>query len=233
MKTLKFSRRARLLSGLGTLAIAPFWAVAPAQAQPDINNAPKADNPANRAPRGLLTPEQRMQERLRRQLQALGATQAPVQDAVIAYVQAETAARTAITTKGRQLQLGLRANALTDAQVAALLNDYQGAIEEDKARRIKAQTEFLKVVDLSKMPKLEATLVLMGIYGDGPTLPGGGLNSLGANTRERGGRGGLNLGGLGAGGLGGGLGGFGQATPNQARPTQPNIKTPVVKPAQV
>lgn len=186
LSSLRFSGRivrfALCTSVLGTVAVAP-----PAQAQPDVNNAPKADNPVNRAPRRRpnmvdMTPEQRVQERLRRQLLAVGVTDTATQEKITAYVQDEIKAQQPLMEKARQLQVGLRGDALSNAQVAALLNDYQAAVEEDKVRHLKAQADLKKAVDLPKMPKVETLLTLMGLYGDGPNIMGG-MMGMGFNQR--------------------------------------------------
>jgi hypothetical protein len=149
-----------------TLALTPFFS-AVSSAQPDINNAPKAENPANRPPRRELTPEQR----LRLLIRSVGITDTARQQALITYIEGEAKERTTLMAKGRQLQIGLR-GALTDTQVAGLLNEYQGAVEEDQERRLKAQAQLKKTVDVAKLPKVESLLTLMGIYGTGPTVIG-------------------------------------------------------------
>lgn len=219
---------------LGALALSCLINIPGAHAQPDINNAPKADNPTNRPAGRQVTPQERARQRLRRELQLVGVNQLAVQDTLIAYIEAENEARLDLGEKGRRLQVALRGNALSDAQVAALLNDYQAAIEEDKARRDKTQAELVKNVDITKMPKVEATLVLMGVYGDGPLL----VNNLLPSTRARDTLNLLRRGGNarqgGADAAGGAPRGFGQTAPGatQPRPTQPNIKPKNAPPAE-
>ena len=189
MKNLTSLRRARFLA----LALAPFLGVSVAQAQPDAENAPKADNPTNRPPRPNrpeMAPEQRMKERLRRHFQQSGVTDVAAQDALIVFVGAEITARQKLMETGRQLQQGLRGDALSDAQITALLADYQTAVEEDKTRRDRALTQLKTVVDVTKTPRLEATLTIMGIYGDGPALMMGG--GFGGGRPDRGGENGGN-----------------------------------------
>jgi hypothetical protein len=84
--------------------------------------------------------------------------------------------------KGRQLQVSLRTKAVSDAQLAALLNDYQAAVEEDRERHLKAQTTLQKLVELPKMPRVETLLTLLGVYGDGPVVVGG-MMGFGLNQR--------------------------------------------------
>ena len=156
------------------LALVPLFPCA-AQAQPNVDNGAKADNPTNRAARpdrANRAPDQRVGERLRRQLEQGGVTDAATQDKLLTYVAGEVKARAALLEKAHQLQTGLRGGVLSDTQAAALLNAYQGAIEEDKTRRSKAEDELKKALDFSKMPKVEALLTLLGLYGDGPALMG-------------------------------------------------------------
>lgn len=163
-----------------------------AQAQPDVNNAPKADNPTNRTPRRLrpkmadMTPEQAFKERLRRQLINLGAIDAAPQEAVISYIYGEFAAKQTLLEKGGKLETAWKAPAQSNAEVAALLRDYQTAIEENRTRRVKAQAALQKTVDFANIPKVEALLTLLGIYGDGPTILGGslGFNKIPLNPAE-------------------------------------------------
>lgn len=219
---------------LGALALSCLFNIPRAHAQPDINNAPKADNPTNRPAGRQVTAQERARQRLRRELQLMGVNQLALQDTLINYIEGENEARLALGDKGRRLQVALRGNALSDTQVAALLNDYQAAIEEDKARRDKAQAELVKSVDITKLPRVEATLVLMGVYGDGPLL----VNNLLSSTRGRDALELLRRGGNarqgGANGAAAAPRGFGQAAPGatQPRPTQPNIKPRNTPPAE-
>ncbi|RYG54780.1 hypothetical protein EON80_31490 [bacterium] len=229
MKSQSTMGRAQLIYVVCAFALASVTFISSAQAQPDIFNAPKAVNPTNRAVGRQLTAEERVQQRLRRQLQLLGVNQTATQDVLLAYVDSETKARQAVTDKGRELQRVLTANVVSNAQVAALLNDYQAAIEEDKVRRVKAQQELIKAVDVTKIPKVEATLILMGVYGEGPAL--GNLTTNAGRGRNAG----AALAPRGNNVAQGAPRGFGQVTPdpNSPKPTQPNIKPPVAKPAQI
>ena len=155
-----------------------------AQAQPDINNAPKGDNPANRPARGarVLTPE----DRFKRQLVQANVTTVAHQDAVIAYVKGEMEARQKMIQTGQTLQTSLRNKGVTDAQVAGLLNDYNVAATDDKARHKKALDTLKASIDVSQFPRLEAMLTLAGLYGDGPAVSMSGLTALGGRQLLRG-----------------------------------------------
>lgn len=180
---------------LASFALAPL---ATALAQPDLNQAPKATNPTNRArnPQRDLTREQRMEifddpaklrefnrRNLRAQLERINVRDAPSQDAVLLFVEAEMNARENLTEAARELQRSMRGDVLTETQFAAQLNAYQVALEDERERRETARATLKKQVDVSKNPRLEAMLTLMGALGDGPNL--GGLAWI---TRARGGR---------------------------------------------
>ena len=160
------------------LAAITLFAAAPrAQAQPDPNNAPKAQNPDNRPVRpdrrGPMTPEQReaMIERyMKSQLQRAGVTDEAQQDAVLDYIGDETEARQDLQDESRTLSEALRNRNLSDAQVAGLLNTYMVAIEDDRARRTAAQKKLGETVDMLQTPRLEAMLTLMGLWGEAPNM---------------------------------------------------------------
>lgn len=161
--------------GLSMLALLPLFGLGAAQAQPNVENAPKAQNPTNRPARpprldrdalARMTPE----ERRRQMLQRIGVTDAATQATLLTYIEGEVKARVALMEQSRQLQGVMRGAAIPDTQIAGFLNNYQAAVEEDKARRVKAENDLKKVLDLSKMPKVEAMLTLMGFYGDAPSI---------------------------------------------------------------
>ena len=178
MKPFKNSMALACMAALG-LAVAASPAV---RAQPDPNNAPKATNPDNRPVPPRLTPQQRQAQReeqrqrqMTRQLQSIGITDKAQQDAVIAYIAGETDAGGELQTSGRALATALRTEAVTDQQVATLLNNYNVALEDNRARRKVAQAKLNESVNLLKYPRLEAFLTLMGLYGDAPAQSGNGM----------------------------------------------------------
>lgn len=192
---------AALLLALPTVAVA----------QPDTNQAPKGQNPANRPPRGLgafqaLTPEQQraaITTYVRPQLVAANVTDQKQQDAVIAFVTDELEARQKLGASARSLAVATSDTALTDAQVAGLLNEYVGAIQDDKTRHQKALDTLKAAINVSQFPRLEASLTLLGLLNDAPSLGG---NLLGGGA----GRGGNGQGGNGRGGNGRNQNGAGQ-----------------------
>lgn len=158
------------------LAVAACAATAPgARAQPDPNNAPKAANPNNRPVRPQLTREQReaqreeqRQRQMTRQLERIGVTAEDQQTAVMDYIKGEADASDELEKSSRDLATAMRTEAVTDQQVATLLNNYNVALEDNRARRKTAQKKLGESVDLLKNPRLEAFLTLSGLYGDAP-----------------------------------------------------------------
>ena len=157
-----------------------------ASAQPDPNNAPKGDNPTNRAVRAgragrgqNLTPEQIktfVARSIKPQLIAANVTNEDEQTALVIYISDEFVARQKLATATQALQIGLRNPAITDAQIATLLNNYQAAVADEKTRHQKALDTLKEGIDVTQFPRLEATLTLMGLYGDAPAGGGGGGN---------------------------------------------------------
>lgn len=171
------------ISSLSTLALMVSLSPLVACAQPDTNNNPKAENPANRAPRGErpdanASPEARLKWFIKRQFGQLGADDA-TQETLVTFTQNELKARQDLQEKGQPLQVALRAGALSDTQIAALLNAYQVALEDEKTRRDQAIAALDKSIDFKKSPKIEAALTIAGLIGDGPMLNmGGGMGRI-------------------------------------------------------
>lgn len=167
-----------------------------AQAQPDLNNAPKGDNPPprerqNRNPRNnrdnnLQGPEQN----LRRLMTQAGIGEGATQDAILEYVRNDLHARGSLREQGTKLIQALRAGAVTDEQMAALVADYRAAQQAEKSRREIAEAQLDAKINYSKNPRLEAMLLLAGVIGEGGGLmmpPGFGG---GGQGRRGGGQGG-------------------------------------------
>lgn len=217
MNTRNFSR---VLALGGTLLVLP----ASAFAQPDLNNAPIAQNPPNWTPGGNrgqggpmgnrgpggwnnVTPEQRQQQ-LRQRLTQIGVTATKDQDALITYVTANETALQKVRLKWNALAQAARDDATPDNQLAGLLNDLNNAMDDERARRGKARTALETQLDLPKKPRLETQLMLSGLLGDEAALLQGSGNLRGGGFGPNGFGGGGFGGGRGGGGFGGGRGGF-------------------------
>lgn len=167
MKTIRFMPFALLV-------LAPVIA----SAQPDPTNAPKGDNPANRAARvrgQARTPEQRralIAAFMRQQLVTANVTGQKQQDAVIAFVSDELDARQKIGEVANPLSTAVRGQTMTDAQIAGLLNEYVAALQEDKTRHQKALDTLKASINVSQFPRLEAGLTLLGLWNEAPAAGG-------------------------------------------------------------
>ena len=190
-----------------------------ALAQPNADNAPIAPNPPNQTPGGRggnrggrggfganLTDAQRQQletqnrqwrqSQQRQRLVLAGVTDAPTQNAIVTYLEEGETARQKLREKWNTLSTAVRDGATTDTQLAALLNDFRGALDEERARRETARTALELKLGLSKNPRLDAQLTTAGLLGDEAAFVEGG------NPRGgRGGRGGFGGGGFGFGGF--------------------------------
>ncbi|RYX81392.1 hypothetical protein EON83_24360 [bacterium] len=178
---------------ISTLALLALPIVA--SAQPDPNNAPKGNNPVNRAVGGgraraqiqNATPEQRqalMRTAFKRQLTRTNVTNVAQQDAVTDYVMGEAEARNKLEDATRTLQTGLRNTTVTDAQVAGLLNEYNATVADDKDRHDKALLKLKAAIDVTQYPRLEAMLTVAGLYGDSHAPTGNLVALLGGNARN-------------------------------------------------
>jgi hypothetical protein len=142
-----------------------------AWAQPDPNVAPKADNPPEnaRGNRGGNMEDRRkaMEDRMRQMLTHVGVNDAPTQDAILAYVQADMEARNPLREQTMKLFRALNNGGVTDDQLLALVTDVRAAQEAEKARREKAQADLDAKIHYTQNPRLEAVLLLAGLIGDG------------------------------------------------------------------
>ena len=124
------------------------------------------------------TPEERRQqteEKLRALMINLGISAAPTQDSIIDYLAQDELERANLREAEQRLLAGLRRD-VPPERMRDLLQDYRGAIETDKTNRVAAQRRLDARVGYSLNAKLEATLWLMGILGEGASpLPTGAL----------------------------------------------------------
>ena len=187
MSTLKF----KLLLPAAVIAVA---AIAPqiAQAQPDPNNVPKAQNPDNRPVRPNnrqpMTPEEReemMKRFMKAQIERAGVTDDAQQEMIADYIQDEMDARQDLQEESQTLSTALRNKTMSDTQIAGLLNTYMVAVEDDKTRRKAAQKKLGETVDMLKVPRLESMLILMGAWGEAPMMSGNTWMGRGRNREER------------------------------------------------
>ncbi len=125
-----------------------------------------------------LSPDERRQQtedKLRALMKNLGIADANTQDAILEYLTADEMARATLRDAEKSLMNGLRRD-VPPERMRDLLSDYRAAVETDKTNRETQQRRLDARVGYSLDPKLEATLWLMGVLGDGASkLPTGAL----------------------------------------------------------
>ena len=133
------------------------------------------------------TPEERRQqteEKLRALMANLGISAAPTQDSIIDYLAQDELERANLREAEQRLLAGLRRD-VPPERMRDLLQDYRGAIETDKTSRVAAQRRLDARVGYSLNARLEATLWLMGVLGEGASpLPTGALATRVPQTTE-------------------------------------------------
>lgn len=139
--------------------------------------APAATAGAGAAAKTLSPDEKRQQteDKLRALMKNLGIAGANTQDAILEYLTADEMARATLREAEKSLMNGLRRD-VPPERMRDLLSDYRASVETDKTNRETEQKRLDARVGYSLDPKLEATLWLMGVLGDGASkLPTGAL----------------------------------------------------------
>ena len=165
-----------------------------AHAQPDVNNAPKGENPPNWNwnPGGRggnrngvdlrryvplpLTPEQRvrlreqraelMAQNLKQSLTRAGFTDEALQTAVVNELKAQEGARNDLLEKWQKIAQALRVNQTPANDMATLVKEFREAVDKEKARRTTAATALETQFQISQKPVLDALLMTLGVTGD-------------------------------------------------------------------
>jgi len=163
---ISFLKRSTLLAA--TLFLSQMCLVA--QAQPDLEEMPKGDNPPARERGGKA--RKFADEAIRKMLTQAGVEDVAKQDTVLTYVREDMEARRPMREQGAKLFQALREGAVTDDQLLALVTDYRAAQEAEQVRREKAQEELDEKIKFSENPRLEAMLLLAGLIGDGALMNG-------------------------------------------------------------
>jgi hypothetical protein len=220
-----------------SLGAALLISTVPAWAQPDPNPAPIEENPPNWQRGGRnLTPEERAQRQAERKKRREDAwrqimtmadiTEKPSQDALLAFIEEETTARTSVTEALQKVVQLVGARAMQqpvadDAAIAEAMKAYREAVKADEKRRDEALDKLDDTINWRTTPRLDAFLTLMG-YTSEPGLMSGGMGGL----MGAGGFGGGMFGGFG-GGVGGMFGGFGGNGGGGGGNNRPNNNRPV------
>lgn len=104
--------------------------------------------------------------RLRAMMSDLGIEAATQQDALIAYLAEDEAGKLAVRVPARRLVAAVR-KGLVPERIRPLIATYKAAIDADRERRRAAQTALDAQIGFSLSPRLEASLWLLGVLGDG------------------------------------------------------------------
>lgn len=146
---------------------------------------------------------QMREQQLRQMLTAAGYSDKTLQDAVIAFSNAQDKAKQPLRQSLQELTQAAGSATATDEEVATILNEFRTSVEAAQVQWNKDVKTLDAAVGFSKKPRLEALLTSLGLIGDEAAFVGGG---------GAGGRGGMGMGGrggMGGGGMGGGMGGMG------------------------
>lgn len=183
-------------------AVAP-----PAPAAPAPGAVPVAPGAPGFDPRNFdfrnATPEQRraFQEAMRAQaieqmLDQSQVTDPAARETTRTFVKSEIAARQKLRTRANKLMQASRNNT-PDAQIGALVADYQVAVQTDNARRKTDADAFAQAVNLDTQPRLKMAMLLAGLIDNAPAvfqIPGldggngrGGQGGQGGRNGRRGG----------------------------------------------
>ena len=175
-----------------------------AQAQPDVNNAPKGENPPNwnwnpggrvgnrRTLPQRLTPEQtrRLREQrtelraqdLKQRLTRAGFTDEALQTAVVTEFKVQDTSQRDLLGKWQKITQALRVNQTPATEVAVMNKEFRDAMDKEKARRAAAATALEAQFQISQKPVLDALLMTLGITGDEAgfvgQITGNGLNQI-------------------------------------------------------
>lgn len=169
----------KLLFASTFLLMVQFAGANKAQAQPDINNAPKGENPPNRDVRArkpkLGTAEQIAKRRAKRlasraddirsQLVAAGFTDEALLNTIVDYYKSEQEARAKISDLYHKVLTAQKSKNTPDAELVPLLADLRTAIAEEKIRQEKSFLEFSTKLKLDQNPRLDAMLMVRGVTG--------------------------------------------------------------------
>lgn len=106
------------------------------------------------------------EKRGRKLLTDAGFEDKAVQDAIIAFIEAQRLARRPLLEMAQRIATGLRDENVTEAQIGDLLADFREASDDDKVRYESALRDLDAQISYSKKPRLEAFLTLIGVLGD-------------------------------------------------------------------
>ena len=148
-----------------------------AGAQPDVNNAPKGENPPNRRPKAALTPAEQIARRRAKKMEAraskiklalaaAGFTDETLQKTVLDYYKSEQEARSQLSEQYQKILVALNDKATPDARFSLLLAELRASVEAEKTRQQKSFATFSDAMKVPANPRLDAVLLTQGVTGD-------------------------------------------------------------------
>ncbi len=111
---------------------------------------------------------ERKAQNLRHAMSSLGFDDRTLQDEILLYIGGEVRARGQVRRKAQEIYAALRDPGKSDADVRALLAQYQAVVQADRTRRREAEDGLNDRIGFRSKPRLEAMLVLFGVVGDAP-----------------------------------------------------------------
>lgn len=147
--------------------------VAPAPVAPQaIENEPARENPPLAAPdfpdKNTKAAARRagIEMRLRAMMSDFGIDETAKQDAIIGYLAEDEAGKNTLRDAARRLMNAVKRNE-TPARTRDLVAVYKASLDADRERRGAAQGALDAKIGFSLSPRLEATLWLFGVLGEG------------------------------------------------------------------
>lgn len=101
--------------------------------------------------------------RMRAMMNAAGITDKAQQDPIVAFVFAQTEARTPLLKTAQRVANSLSDGVSTPEQISVNWTEYQGALETDKTRFAKELAALDEKIGYSKNPRLKSFLSLVGV----------------------------------------------------------------------
>lgn len=173
------------------LLAALFIAALPVRAEEPYGKEPNPQTPppSQEKPRGDNEALHRqITQKLRYAMASVGIDDTAVQDALLQYIREEEQSKRALRNSSKQLALALQ-RAENPDKIPGLIASHKQEMDTYRSRRELAQKTLDEKIRFSTTPQLEASLILIGVLGDGPpALLGnvGGPNGANQSQQNRG-----------------------------------------------
>ena len=154
-----------------SLLAATLFAGGAAQAQPDLNNTPKATNPAPTDWNAMTPAQQRVMVQgkvggmLREAMTHIGTTDQEVQDAVVVTMIRQDEIYEPVRERHAQIAQTLIDNAASEEQVAALMTELRVASDKAREARDGSIADLENQIGFTSKPRLNALLTMVGLIG--------------------------------------------------------------------